>query len=91
MKRGLGRHYPGIMLVVLISILLLQPLAFSQSVGLAAEIVVYSARIEALIKPMFEALRTKLSTWAFEKHEGAKPSRVGAIRCGAADALRATA
>jgi iron(III) transport system substrate-binding protein len=55
MKRGLGRHYPGIMLVVLISILLLQPLAFSQSVGLAAEIVVYSARIEALIKPMFEA------------------------------------
>jgi iron(III) transport system substrate-binding protein len=55
MKRGLGRHYPGIMLVVLISILLLQPLAFSQSVGLAAEIVVYSARIDALIKPMFEA------------------------------------
>jgi iron(III) transport system substrate-binding protein len=55
MKRGFGRHYPWIMLIVLMSILLLQPLAFSQAFGSAAEIVVYSARIEALIKPMFDA------------------------------------
>jgi len=55
MKRGLGRHYPGIMLVVLMSVMLLQPLAFSQSVGSAGEVVVYSARIESLIKPMFDA------------------------------------
>jgi len=55
MKRGLGRHYPGIMLVVLMSVMLLQPLAFSQSVGSVGEVVVYSARIESLIKPMFDA------------------------------------
>ncbi len=59
MKQGLWRHYPGIILVVLMSILLLQPLAFSQSVGSAGEVVVYSARIESLIKPMFDAFTEK--------------------------------
>jgi iron(III) transport system substrate-binding protein len=55
MRRGLGRHYPGGLLAVLTSVLLLQPLAFSETVGPAGEVVVYSARIESLIKPMFDA------------------------------------
>ncbi|HEX9872595.1 MAG TPA: iron ABC transporter substrate-binding protein, partial [Candidatus Tectomicrobia bacterium] len=59
MKRGLWRHYPGIMLVVLMGILLLQPVAFPQPVGPAREVVVYSARIESLIKPMFDMFTAK--------------------------------
>jgi iron(III) transport system substrate-binding protein len=55
MERGLWRHYSGITLVMLMSILLLQPLTFAQTAGPTGEVVVYSARIEALIKPMFDA------------------------------------
>jgi iron(III) transport system substrate-binding protein len=54
MKRGVWRHYPGIMLMGLMGILLMQPVAFPQTVGPAGEVVVYSARIESLIKPMFD-------------------------------------
>ena len=55
MKRGVWRHYSGIMLVVLTSLLCVQPVAFPQTVAPAGEVVVYSARIESLIKPMFDA------------------------------------
>ncbi|HSF29141.1 MAG TPA: extracellular solute-binding protein [Candidatus Tectomicrobia bacterium] len=47
------------MLAVLIAIPLLQPAASVQPTGPAEEVVVYSARIESLIKPMFEAFTEK--------------------------------
>jgi iron(III) transport system substrate-binding protein len=43
---------------MLLTSILLQPSGFGQTVGPAAEVVVYSARIEALIKPMFDAFTT---------------------------------
>jgi len=55
MKWRFWRHYPDITLVVLMSVLLLQSLAMSQTVGPVGEVVVYSARIESLIKPMFDS------------------------------------
>jgi iron(III) transport system substrate-binding protein len=55
MKRHWWRHYPGLMLVVLMGILWLQPVASLGAAGPAGEVVVYSARIESLIKPMFDA------------------------------------
>jgi iron(III) transport system substrate-binding protein len=54
MKRGVWRYYPGIMLVGLMGLLFMQPLAFPQTVKPAGEVAVYSARIESLIKPMFD-------------------------------------
>ena len=55
MKRHWWRHYPGLMLVVLMGVLWLQPGASLEAAGPAGEVVVYSARIESLIKPMFDA------------------------------------
>jgi iron(III) transport system substrate-binding protein len=59
MKQRPWRHYPGLMLMVLMSVLLLQPLTSPQAAGPSEEVVVYSARIESLIKPMFEAFTAK--------------------------------
>jgi iron(III) transport system substrate-binding protein len=59
MKWRSWRHYLGIMLVVLIGLLLLQPIASLQAARPAGEVVVYSARIESLIKPMFDAFTAK--------------------------------
>jgi iron(III) transport system substrate-binding protein len=55
MKRHWWRYYPGLMLVVLMGVLWLQPGASLEAAGPAGEVVVYSARIESLIKPMFDA------------------------------------
>jgi iron(III) transport system substrate-binding protein len=55
MKWRSWRHSLGIMLAVLMGALLLQPVATLQAAGPAGEVVVYSARIESLIKPMFDA------------------------------------
>ena len=59
MKRRSWRYYPGISLMVLIGVLLLQPVASLQAAGSTGEVVVYSARIESLIKPMFDAFTEK--------------------------------
>jgi iron(III) transport system substrate-binding protein len=53
------RHYPRIVLAVLLGLLLWQPVASLQAAGPAGEVVVYSARIESLIKPMFDAFTEK--------------------------------
>jgi len=49
------RHYPSIALAVLLGL----SVASLQAAGAAGEVVVYSARIEALIKPMFDAFTEK--------------------------------
>jgi iron(III) transport system substrate-binding protein len=59
MKRPSWRYYPGISLMVLMGVLLLQPVASLQAAGSTGEVVVYSARIESLIKPMFDAFTEK--------------------------------
>jgi iron(III) transport system substrate-binding protein len=59
MKRRSWRYYPGISLMVLMGVLLLQPVASLQAAGSTEEVVVYSARIESLIKPMFDAFTEK--------------------------------
>jgi iron(III) transport system substrate-binding protein len=59
MKRRLWRHDAGIMLAVLMGMLLLQPVPSPQAAAPAGEVVVYSARIETLIKPMFDAFTEK--------------------------------
>ena len=53
------RHYLSIALAVLLGVLLWQSVASLQAAGSAGEVVVYSARIEALIKPMFDAFTEK--------------------------------
>jgi iron(III) transport system substrate-binding protein len=53
------RHYPNNVLAVLLGLLLWQPMATLWAAGSAGEVVVYSARIEALIKPMFDAFTEK--------------------------------
>jgi iron(III) transport system substrate-binding protein len=53
------RHYSSIVLAVLLGLLLWQPMASLQAAGSAGEVVVYSARIESLIKPMFDAFTEK--------------------------------
>ena len=52
-------HYPRIMLAVLLGLLLWQLVVPPQAVGTAGEVVVYSARIETFIKPMFDAFTAK--------------------------------
>jgi iron(III) transport system substrate-binding protein len=59
MKPRSWRHSRRIMLVVLLGLLLWQPVASLQAAGSAGEVVVYSARIESLIKPMFDAFTEK--------------------------------
>jgi len=49
------RHYPSIALAVLLGILQWQSVGFLQAAGSSGEVIVYSARIEALIKPMSDA------------------------------------
>ena len=59
MKRRLWRHDAGFMLAMLMGMLLLQPVTSPQAAAPVGEVVVYSARIEALIKPMFDAFTEK--------------------------------
>jgi iron(III) transport system substrate-binding protein len=59
MKPRSWRHSRRIMLVVLLGLLLWQPVAFLQAAGSAGDVVVYSARIESLVKPMFDAFTEK--------------------------------
>jgi iron(III) transport system substrate-binding protein len=59
MIRRLWRHYPHVVLAVFLGLLLLQPGASLRAAGSAEEVVVYSARIETLIKPMFDAFTEK--------------------------------
>jgi len=59
MKPQWWRHYPSIVLAVLLGLLLWQSTVSLQAAGSAGEVVVYSARIEALIKPMFDAFTEK--------------------------------
>jgi iron(III) transport system substrate-binding protein len=59
MKRRSWRHYPRVMVAVLLGLLLWQPVASPQAAGSTGEVVVYSARIESLIKPMFDAFTEK--------------------------------
>ena len=53
------QHYLSSMLVVLLGVLLWHPMTSVQAAGPAGEVVVYSARIESLIKPMFDAFTEK--------------------------------
>jgi iron(III) transport system substrate-binding protein len=59
MKHRSGRYDAGIMLALLIGVLLLQSVTSLQAAQPAGEVVVYSARIESLIKPMFDAFTEK--------------------------------
>jgi iron(III) transport system substrate-binding protein len=59
MIRRSWRHYPHVVLAVFLGLLLLQPGASLRAAGSAEEVVVYSARIETLIKPMFDAFTEK--------------------------------
>jgi iron(III) transport system substrate-binding protein len=59
MKPRSWRYSRRIMLVVLLGLLLWQPVAFVQAAGSAGDVVVYSARIESLVKPMFDAFTEK--------------------------------
>src|SRR5262245_6123501 len=53
------RYHPSSLLVVLLGLVLCPMLTPLQAAGSAGEVVVYSARIEALIKPMFDAFTEK--------------------------------
>jgi iron(III) transport system substrate-binding protein len=53
------RDYPKPVLAVVLGLLLWQSVDSSQAAGASEEVVVYSARIEALIKPMFDAFTAK--------------------------------
>jgi iron(III) transport system substrate-binding protein len=53
------RHDPSLVLTVLLGILLWQAVVLLPAAGPAGEVVVYSARIESLIKPMFDAFTEK--------------------------------
>jgi iron(III) transport system substrate-binding protein len=53
------RQYLSGMLAVLLGVLLWPSMASVRAAGPAAEVVVYSARIESLIKPMFDAFTEK--------------------------------
>jgi iron(III) transport system substrate-binding protein len=53
------RRYPYVMFAVLLGLLLWQAVAPPQVAGAPGEVVVYSARIETLIKPMFDAFTAK--------------------------------
>jgi iron(III) transport system substrate-binding protein len=59
MTRRSWRGDSGIMLAMMLGVWLLQPAVSVQAAGPAGEVVVYSARIESLIKPMFEAFTEK--------------------------------
>ena len=59
MKPRSWRHSLRIMLAALLGLLLWQPVVSLPAAGSAGEIVVYSARIESLIKPMFDAFTEK--------------------------------
>jgi len=59
MKPHVWPHYPSLMLAVFLGMLLWQAAASLQAAGPAGEVVVYSARIESLIKPMFDAFTEK--------------------------------
>jgi iron(III) transport system substrate-binding protein len=59
MKRRSWPHYWSTMLALVMGAPLILPVAFVQAAELAGEVVVYSARIEALIKPMFDAFTEK--------------------------------
>jgi iron(III) transport system substrate-binding protein len=59
MSRQLWRRYPRVVLAGFLGLLLLQPGASLQAARSAEEVVVYSARIETLIKPMFDAFTEK--------------------------------
>src|SRR5215211_6881216 len=59
MKPRSWRRYLRILLVALLGGLLWQFVASLQVAGSAGEVVVYSARIESLIKPMFDAFTEK--------------------------------
>jgi iron(III) transport system substrate-binding protein len=53
------RHHLSGMLAVLLGVLLWHSMTSVQAAGPAGEVVVYSARIESLIKPMFDAFTEK--------------------------------
>jgi iron(III) transport system substrate-binding protein len=59
MKRALWRDHLGVILAATWVALLLQPLSALRAAAAADEVVVYSARIEVLLKPMFDAFREK--------------------------------
>jgi iron(III) transport system substrate-binding protein len=59
MKPRSWRHSRRIMLVVFLGLLLWQPVVSLQAAGSAGNVVVYSARIESLVKPMFDAFTEK--------------------------------
>ena len=59
MKRRAWRYYPSMMLAVSLGVLLLSPVASLHAAGSAGEVVVYSARIDSLIKPMFDTFTDK--------------------------------
>jgi iron(III) transport system substrate-binding protein len=59
MQRRSWGDYWSILLALVIGASLMQPVASVQAVEPAGEVVVYSARIESLIKPMFDAFTEK--------------------------------
>jgi iron(III) transport system substrate-binding protein len=59
MKKPCWRSYLAIILGATCAALLLQPTSALPAAGSSAEVVVYSARIESLIKPMFDAFTEK--------------------------------
>jgi iron(III) transport system substrate-binding protein len=59
MKLSSWRNYLRVVVAVLVGAFLLQPLSSLHAAESAGEVVVYSARIESLIKPMFDAFTDK--------------------------------
>ncbi len=59
MKRALWRDHLGAMLAATWVALLLQPTSALQAASSAGEVVVYSARIEVLLKPLFDTFTEK--------------------------------